>query len=216
MRNANSGQMVNGASLALIGVIVLAAPGIAHAQKGRPAGPDVRVVNTPSEPVPVALGAPVAIDTSSPLPVVVGGPVTIDTTTPIPVAVVETGAGPQPIQITLFQPSQNNPGINRFRVPAGKRLVIEDVSCDAVDADDLLIGIAVRTRVGAVESSHLCTFTVRVNVGRPGTAMALAGARAMRAYADPGTDVVASVAVTPAAAFPIFSAVLSGYLVDVP
>lgn len=215
MRSSKSGRTIGGACAALVGVLVLGAPRIAHAQEGRPAGPDVRVVNTPAQPVPVALGAPVAIDTSSPLPVVVPGPVTIDTTTPLQVAVVQTG-GPQPIQITLFQPSQTNPDINRFRVPAGKRLVIEDVSCSAVDADDFLIGLGVRTRVGSVEAFHLCPFAVRVNVGRPGTTMSYSGARAMRAYADPGTDVVVNFAGTPAATFPIFSAVLSGHLVDVP
>lgn len=35
-------------------------------------------------------------------------------------------------------------------------------------------------------------------------------------YADPGTDVVVDVAGIPAATFPIFSAALSGSLIDVP
>jgi hypothetical protein len=101
-------------------------------------------------------------------------------------------------------------------VPAGKRLVIVDVSCDAVDADDYLLGIAVRTRVGTVEARHLCPFEVRVNTGRPGPTMSYAGARPVHAYADPGTEVVASFAGTTAATFPLFSATLSGHLVDVP
>lgn len=204
-----------GFCVALAGTIVLASPGDALAQQGQPAGPNVRVVNTPDQPVPVALGAPVEILTSAPLPVSLGGPVTIDTSAPLPVTVIGAAA-PQPIQISLFQPSTNFPDINRFRVPAGKRLVIEDVSCSAVDADDVLLGLGVRTRVNGVEVLHLCPFDVRVNTGRPGTTMSYAGARPMHAYADPETDVVVSFAGVPAATFPIFSAVLSGHLVDVP
>lgn len=214
MRRSMFEVIVDCAGTALVGVLVLAVPGRALAQQGRPPGPDVRVVNQASEPVPVALGAPIEVVTRAPLPVVIGGAVTIDTTSPLPVTVVPAGE-PQPFQITLFQPSQNAPGVNRFRVPSGKRLVIEDVSCDAVDADDFLIGIAVRTRVGTVDASHLCAFEVRVNVGRPGPAMAYAGARRLRAQADPGTEVVVSFAGQTAATFPLFSAVLSGHLVDV-
>jgi hypothetical protein len=163
----------------------------------------------------VSLGAPVEVITSAPLPVALSAPVAIDTSTPLPVAVVGAAA-PQPIQITLFQPTASNLTINRFPVPAGKRLVIEYASCSAADADDFLIGLSVKTRVGIVETNHLCPFDVRVNAGRPGTAMTYGGARTMRVYADPGTEVVVDFAGTPAAPSPIFSAVLSGYLVDVP
>lgn len=215
MRKWMNRQMVNGASVALAGCVALAAPWSALAQQGQPAGPDVRVINTPAQPVPVAVGGAVEIVTGSALPVALNGPVTIDTTTPLPVSLVGTQV-PQPIQITLFQPSQTFPDVNRFRVPAGKRLVIEDVSCNAADSDDFLLGLAVKTRVGTVDSFHLCAFDVRVNVGRPGTGMAYGGARPMRAYADPGTDVVVVFEGFPAATFPIFTAVLSGHLVDVP
>lgn len=196
------------AGLGLVAALVFAVPPCVHAQ-GRPPGPDVRVVNLPSEPVPVE------VVTSAPLPVVIDGAVTIDTASPLPVTVVPTG-GPQPFQVTLFQASQAFPGVDRFRVPSGKRLVIEDVSCDGVDADDYLLGIAVKTRAGIVDARHLCPFEVRVNTGRPGTTMSYAGARRVRAYADPGTEVVASFAGTTVAAFPLFSATLSGHLVDVP
>lgn len=204
-----------GAAVALACTIALASPGEGLAQQGPPAGLRVHVVNSPDQPVPVALGAPVEIVTSAPLPVSLGAPVTIDTSAPLPVTVVGAGA-PQPIQITFFQPTSTFPDNNRFRVPAGKRLVIEDVSCSATDADDFLLGLGVRTRVGVVEAVHLCPFDVRVNAGRPGTAMTYAGARVMRVHADPGTDVVVDFAGLPAATFPIFSATLSGHLVDVP
>lgn len=151
---------------------------------------------------------------SAPIPVALSAPVTIDTTTPLPVTVI--GAAPQPIQINFFQPTANLPQSNRFRVPDGKRLVLEEVSCSAADSDDFLLGLTVRTRVGFVESSHLCPFDVRVNAGRPGTAMSYAGAQPMRVYADAGIEVVVDFAGSPAAPVPIFSAVLSGYLVDVP
>ncbi|WP_291983430.1 hypothetical protein [Luteitalea sp.] len=200
--------------LSLIAAGVLAAPG-ARAQSGPPAGLSVRVVNAPTAPVPVVLGAPVVIDGSAPVPVSLGTPVTIDTSVPLPVSVVGDSA-PQPIQIVLFQPTSNLPDNNRFRVPTGKRLVIEYASCSAGDADDVLLGLAVRTRVNGAETPHSCPFDVRVNVGRPGPGMAYRGARLMRVYADPGTDVVVGFDGIPAASFPFFSAVLSGHLVDVP
>lgn len=215
MTTSSSSRAIRRACVMLVGTTILAAPAAALAQPVPHGGPNVRVVNTPDRPVPVALGAPVEILTTAPLPVALNGPVSIDTTVPLPVSVVGAGA-PQPIQIALFQPSANSPDINRFRVPAGKRLVIEDVSCSAVDADDFLLGLGVRTRVNGVETVHLCPFDVRVNTGRPGTAMSYAGARSVRAYADPGTDVVVAFVGVPPATFPIFSAALSGHLVDVP
>lgn len=199
----------------LAGTIALTSTGQVFAQPGQPAGPNVRVVNSPDQPVPVVLGAPVVIDGSSPLPVSIGDPVRIDTSTPLAVSLVGGGV-PQPIQITLFQPTPSLPDNNRFRVPAGKRLVIEYASCSAGDADDVLLGLAVGTRVGIDETGHLCPFDVRVNTGRPGTAMSYGGARPMRVYADPGTDVVVRFAGDPAASFPFFTAVLSGHLIDVP
>jgi hypothetical protein len=206
-----------GACVALAGAMAVASPATVMAQPGQPAGPNVRVVNTPDQPVPVSLGVPVEVIASAPIPVALSAPVTIDTSAPLPVTVIGAGA-PQPIQISLFQPSTNPPlpNNNRFRVPDGKRLVIEYVSCFGADADDFIVALVVRTRLAGVDALHLCPFEVRVNSGRPGTGMSYAGAQPMRAYADPGTDVVIDFSQSPAAAFPVFSAVLSGHLVDVP
>jgi serine/threonine protein kinase len=120
--------------------------------------------------------------------------------------------------LTPYNPSTNPPlpDNNKYRVPDGKRLVIEYVSCFGLDADDFIVALFVKTRLDGVDSFHLCPFEVRVNSGRPGTGMSYAGAQPMLAYADPGTDVVIGFSQSPAAAFPVFSAVLSGYLIDVP
>jgi hypothetical protein len=217
MRTPVAPARVLATCLSLAAAVVLAAPGDTRAQPGPPPGLSVRVVNTPAEPVPVTTNAPVEVIASAPLPVALSAPVSIDTTTPLPVSIVGPGA-PQPIQISLFQPSTNPPlpDNNKYRVPDGKRLVIEYVSCFGLDADDFIVALFVKTRLDGLDSFHLCPFEVRVNSGRPGTGMSYAGAQPMRAYADPGTDVVIGFSQSPAAAFPVFSAVLSGYLIDVP
>ncbi len=53
MRNSKYPLMALGAYLALIGVLALTTSGPAYTQSGQPVGPNVRVVNTESEPVPV-------------------------------------------------------------------------------------------------------------------------------------------------------------------
>lgn len=186
----------------LTGAVMLAAPTpVAQAQGGRPAGPDVRVVNTSDQPVPVsvqgavALSAPVVIDAAAPLPVMVVG-----------------GAVPQPVQLLFSAPDASTVAAP-YTVPAGKRLVIEQVSCAGAAGDDTLLGVTVTTVVGGTQGFHTCAFDVRVNLGRPGTATSYRGARMTRFYADAGTQVRASFDGGGGA---FFSLTVSGVLVDVP
>src|SRR5437762_3252684 len=104
------------AYLALTGVLAISTARPGHTQAGHPPGPDVRVVNTTTEPVPVTLQSP------NPVPVRLQGSATIDTTNPIPVRDVDRHPQ-EPVQFSLFMPG---PG-GSYTVPAGKRLVIEYV-----------------------------------------------------------------------------------------
>ena len=204
MTHSHHRHLILGACVALVGTVTLATPSEVRAQAGLPAGPNVRVVNTPDTPIPVTLGGPVAIDTSAPLPV------SVVTTAPLPVTVVGASA-PQPFHVSFFIP--NGTGAPpRFVVPAGKRFVVEDASCAGTDANDTLLGLSISTTVAGANTVHLCPFDVRVNLG----IMSYRGARPMRIYADPGTTVTVNFdgqGVGPGA---LLSATLSGQLVDVP
>lgn len=180
-------------SLRLAAIAIATLPAAAMAQPSGPPGPDVRVVNGPSQPVPVRLGGPVAITTTAPLPVaVVGAPV------------------PQPFQFTYHSA---NPLTNQgFVVPVGKRLVIEHVSCSGSDTVDSLLAVEVHTRVGIETTPHLCPFTVRADMGR----MAYAGSLPMRAHADGGTRVGFQIYGFGFTSSRLAFASLSGYLVDQP
>lgn len=179
-------------SVALLALALAAAPA-AFAQGTSPAGPDVRVVNPPSQPVPVRLGGPVVVTTTAPLPVTVAG-----------------AAAPQPFQFTYHSA---NPLTNQgFTVPAGKRLVIEHLSCDGSDTSDSLLAVQVRTRVGIETTPHLCPFTVRAHMGR----MVYAGALPVRLYADGGTQVSFEILGFGTSPSRLAFAGISGYLVDQP
>ena len=52
-RSAKYPLMALGAYLALIGVLAIATSGPAYTQSGQPNGPNVSVINTPAEPVPM-------------------------------------------------------------------------------------------------------------------------------------------------------------------
>src|SRR5262245_32645813 len=91
---------------AIMAASALAGP--AQAQKDNPPGHDVRVINKPSEPVPVTQQ----------------GAIKIDTSTPLPVRDVDRSAQ-EPVHILLqIEPNK----ASEYAVPAGKRLVIEHVS----------------------------------------------------------------------------------------
>ena len=69
MQKAKATLLVIGAYLALVGTLAMLSPKSATGQKGGPPGPDVRVINLPTEPVPVTLRGVAQIETSTPLPV---------------------------------------------------------------------------------------------------------------------------------------------------
>ncbi len=204
MTHSHHRHLIVGAGVALVCTVALTAPAEVRAQAGQPAGPNVRVVNTPNNPIPVTLGGPVAIHTSEPLPV------SVVTTAPLPVTVVGASA-PQPFQVSFFIPNGTG-SAPRFVVPDGKRFVIEDASCAGTDANDTLLGLSISTTVAGANKVHLCTFDVRVNLGL----MSYRGARPMRIYADPGTTVTVNFDGLGVGAGALLSATLSGQLVDVP
>jgi hypothetical protein len=98
----------------LVAVLAVTISGPGFSQSGKQPGPDVRVVNKPTEPVPVTLQGSAQIDTSS----------------PIPIRDVDA-AVKQPFQLTIHRTipdggnTANGPALT---VPAGKRLVIEYIS----------------------------------------------------------------------------------------
>lgn len=102
---------------------------------GLPAGRDVRVINLPTEPVPVSLNGTGTVKgdvnvVNTPGVNVLNKPtVKIDTAQPIPV--VDAGAvtrEPFQIRVHLTNNLGDSDGITGFSVPAGKKLVIEYVN----------------------------------------------------------------------------------------
>jgi len=114
MKTSKGALLALAAYGALIGILAVTASGPGHTQGGNTKGPDVRVVNKPTEPVPVTLQGSAQIDTSA----------------PIPVRDVNV-AGRIPIQLTVHRTSPdggNTANGSMYTVPAGKRLVIDFVS----------------------------------------------------------------------------------------
>ena len=95
----------------------------ATGQKGSPSGPDVRVVNTAANPVPVALQGTAQIAGS--VNVVNTPTVKVDTTDALPVQ--DLYAARNAVQGALTQSID-------YDVPAGKRLVIQFISIEAAGA----------------------------------------------------------------------------------
>lgn len=188
-----------GAYLVLVvATILLNSPPVAGQGKGQgqPNGPNVRVINSSAEPVPVVGEVTVAS-----LPAV-----ELDTTTPLQVFDVDNPAF-QPFQIH-FPLGTDSP---QLTVPAGKRLVIEHVTGNAFSSGDVF-WMAVLTTAGGEFASHLFPMT-KVGVAPSGNNVYVASAQT-RIYADPGTNV----SIQPDAIGPPsqrFSSI-SGYLVDVP
>jgi hypothetical protein len=102
-------------SLSIMAAAVMAQS--AHSAPASPPGPDVRVVNTPTNPVPVVQQGPVSIAP--------GSSVKISTDSPVPVKVTLG----QIVRISAFlQPTNLFSSTNLYIVPVGKRLLISDVN----------------------------------------------------------------------------------------
>src|SRR5689334_2920041 len=69
VQKVKSVLLATAAYAVLIAVFAVTISGPGHSQSGKQPGPDVRVVNKPTEPVPVTLQGSAQIDTSSPIPV---------------------------------------------------------------------------------------------------------------------------------------------------
>jgi hypothetical protein len=153
-------------------------------------GPDVRVVNTQSEPVPVILQ----------------GTAQIGTSTPIPVKDVDHHPR-QSVQFSLFIP-----GSDTYAVPVGKQLVIEFVSGGFANnpSDVTSIGEALLTGSGASGFSHVFAGTVTAYENGVPTPYRFAFSQACRIYANAGSLVRLQ------GGFAFGSINVSGYLVDAP
>ena len=197
MRNPKYPLIALGAYLALIGTFALttSAPGYTQGN----GGPDVRVVNTPEQPVPVKL------QTSAPIPVSIQGTAQIDTSSPLPVRDVDN-LRQQPVQRHLDTQSLF------YTVPAGKRLVIEHVSGSAFADESDRLFVHIRTFAGGSDVRHHLPFTV-VHFFGDNRSYDFGGVTKL--YADPGTHVSLSYFIN-TSAHVFASATFSGYLVDLP
>jgi hypothetical protein len=176
-------------ALAVLGLCVLAGPRQAQSQgngRGLPPGPDVRVINTPANPVPVV------------------GQVTVQTTEPLAV----TDVPRQPFQTSLFAAPF------RFEVPAGKRLVIEHVSGHLI-TDGGAHWVSVSTTAGGTFTAHLFPLT-NAGLAGNGIDTVFPFAQETRLYADPGSTVFASFSTRAFDPEVFRYLAISGYLVDVP
>jgi hypothetical protein len=208
--------------LLLVGVIALVTPHVAVSQgsgtnaaaKASPTPADVNVVNTPAVLAQQSGPWSVGIDSSA-------NAVKIDTTNPLPVRDVDNPAR-QPF--VFFMAAALNhwfgtaPNIDlQFSVPAGKRLVIEQISIEAdltPTASQELRG-AVRTSVGG--SFYDYAF-VGTDSGQDGIFEDFIASSQMKSYADPGTAVQIFVTRNDTSGGSADKAEvnLSGYLIDMP
>lgn len=185
MKNPKYPFIALGAYLALIGTLAVTTARPAYTQGNGRGGPDVRVVNTPAEPVPVTLQGAAQIDTSTPLPVrEVDNPNRV------------------PFQIELTREE------SEFEVPAGKRLVIEHVSGEYnTDAPRSFVSLGTTSGDPPLFVEH--HFVPEVTGTFNGFSDHLFSLAA-RLYANPGTVVRAF-----GGGATSLSVAISGYLVDV-
>ena len=194
--------------LAFLVTIVALVPFVSRGQ-GKQAPPpfDVKVINSPSEPVPVT--GTVSVSN-------LGG-------APLPVRDVDNAAR-QPFQAKINEVVLS-PNPVFFTVPAGKRLVIEYVSADIEAAPQCPNAprYALTTTAGGVTLEH---FFYTKDVGTLGTSVnddtkAFGLSQQTRIYADPNTQVRLDIrtGTFPTCGFHLNEGSgirVSGYLVDVP
>ena len=190
MRNLKYPLLALGTYLALIGVLAISTARPGHTQAGHPSGPDVRVINAPSEAVPVSVQGTAKIDTSSPIPV------------------RDVDWRPQqPVQFSLFEP-----GTRSYTVPAGKRLVIEYVSGGFGINSNGGAQAVVFLEVSPGSARHVFPGTpISYNDGAAG-GLGFAFSQSCRTSVGPG----ATISMSGGQGVFLGSVNVSGYLVDVP
>jgi hypothetical protein len=189
MRHPKYPLLALGAYLALIGVFAISTAIPGQTQGGKPNGPDVRVVNTGAEAVPISIQGTAQIDTSSPIPVH-----DVDNVAQEPFHAAFTDAVP-------------------LTVPSGKRLVIEHVSGFAGVFEAVTLAVSIETKLGGHTINHAFPVTLAFDNGDTRT---YTFGSLTRLYADPGTTVRARVNLTGNPAANSANCTLSGYLIDVP
>jgi len=201
MRNPRFPLLAIVAYLALAGLLAISTARPGSTQAGHPPGPDVRVVNTTAEPVPVTLQSP------NPVPVTLQGSATIDTTNPIPVRDVDRQPQ-QPVQFSLFIP-----GPSSYTVPAGKRLVVEYVSGGFVIIPHGGVAATVGLEVRPGFDGHVFAgVPSSYNDGAPAPdGLGFTFSQSARLYAGPGKSLSLG-----GGGVQLASMRVSGYLVDVP
>jgi len=163
MRNPKYALAAGGAFLALTAVLTTGSPRTATGQNGK-GGPDVRVINTPQEPLPVALQGSAKLDTTNPIPVSVQGPVQVGAQNPLPVRDVDNpGLNPFHGAVTVEVHDGEDSGFAVIATsPAGKRLVIDHVSALA----DLGAGqapiVSMLIEQTGIEPSHYIAFAQHI------------------------------------------------------
>jgi hypothetical protein len=188
--------------LASLGVVILLAsllfvdPSRGHAA-APPGDRDVKVINTPAEPVPVA-GA-VTVGNGAAAPVLVRD---VDRSARQPFS----HAGATTFGGGAFAPSMS------FNVPAGKILVIETVSMKVELSD----GSNVRASFGTVSGGNATEFFLPMTGTPWASFLRFQTTQQVRIHADPGTQV--SSIIERNGGFPGGNAWFSvaGYLVDAP
>lgn len=163
-----------GAYLVLIGAFTIFGSPATGQGAGLPPGPDVRVINRASEPVPVTgqinIGSLPAVQ--------------LDTNGPLPVTDSDNPAR-QPVQFYLHSNPVSGP--TTYEVPAGKRLVIEHISGNAYSSRNVL-WIEVSTTAGGQGLSHLLPVTKAGLAGNQVDTV-FVFAHETRLYADASTSV---------------------------
>jgi hypothetical protein len=182
-----------GVVLLLVGCVVLAQA--AHAAAG-----GVTVTNTPSNPVPVAVQGTAQVTVQG-------------------IATVKSSDAPgrQPFQKALRVIIQDgdSTAAGTVTVPAGKRLVIEHVTVQAIAAPGTaLFNLMVKGTVQGEEGRQFLPIEHTSNVGPNGGTDFIVAGGPVRLYADPGTFVSFSAQRFPVAGILILDWSVSGYLID--
>lgn len=223
---------------ALVATLVLGTPGPGRSQGpglGQPNGPDVRVVNKPSEPVPVTLKGTgsitgdVNVVNSPTVKLASGSKVGIDPNSD-GVTVRNTSSQPVPIAGTVSNADEpaRSPyqdgfgfelanGITTERalspLPADKRLVIEYFSATATVPSGQTGFFFIKTRAGGVTALHTVPAVASFQDSAfPGSDL-LVAAQSIRLYADAGTSPTVSFRRSSGAGAASYSAFVSGYFV---